>query len=99
MSTLVSQWPHVNAPNQRDGMAWGYSHLWHASNLISAAQEKQRYEIAPSSTGEGIRQSGHVRYAISPKVVGRSGDPPQYPITGIRIGTYDGHMTELPSRS
>ena len=28
-------------PYQRDGIACGYSHLWHASNLMSAAHEKQ----------------------------------------------------------
>ena len=47
----------------------------HGGEAQAAAKEKQRYEIAPSSTGEGIRQSGQVRYAISP-LVGRSGDIP-----------------------
>src|SRR5687767_5282201 len=76
MSTFVSHLPHVKAPNQREGIACGYSHLWHASNLISAAHEKQRYEIAPSSTGEGIRQSGQVRYAIYPRLSAVRVTPP-----------------------
>jgi hypothetical protein len=61
MSTFVSQRPHVNAPNQREGIAWSYSQRWHLQKMISDAHEKHRYEMALSSTGEGIRQSGQVR--------------------------------------
>jgi hypothetical protein len=32
----------VKAPNQREGIAWSYSHRWQAQKMISAAQEKQR---------------------------------------------------------
>ena len=27
---------------QREGIAWSYSHRWHAQKMISEAQEKQR---------------------------------------------------------
>jgi hypothetical protein len=82
MSTFESQRLHVNAPNQREGIAWSYSQRWHWQKMISAAQEKQRYEIALSSTGEGIRQSGQVRYAMY-ILVGRSGDRLKYRVQGI----------------
>src|ERR687892_636874 len=59
---------------------------------------KHRYEIALSSTGEGIRQSGQVRWAIS-SAVGRSGDPAQYPIGGIWAVGHDRHVPELPVRT
>src|SRR5687767_10392081 len=82
MSTFESQRLHVNAPNQREGIAWSYSQRWHWQKMISAAQEKQRYEIALSSTGDGIRQSGQVRYAMY-ILVGRSGDLLKYRVQGI----------------
>jgi hypothetical protein len=42
MSTFVSHRPHVNAPNQREGIAWSYSQRWHLQKMISAAHEKHR---------------------------------------------------------
>jgi hypothetical protein len=57
--------PQVNDCCQRDGIDCLNPQPLHVSKMISAQQDMQWYFTASSPTGDGIRQSGQVKYATT----------------------------------